>query len=79
MQTLNVNLPQALRVQLQVYQNDQKIDQPEIAMVAALEAYFQNWTPTQKAHPLPAMYDVEDGPCEVIRSFAEPDSKTECC
>jgi len=72
MQTLSVNVPQSLRVQLQAYQNDQDIEQPEAAMVAALEAYFQNWTPTKKAHPLPAMYDAEDGPCEVIDSFKEP-------
>ncbi len=71
MQTLSVNVPQSLRVQLQTYQQDQSIEQPEAAMVAALEAYFQTWVPTQKAPPLPAMYDAEDGPCEVIRSFAE--------
>ena len=72
MQTLSVNVPQSLRAQLQAYQNDQDIEQPEAAMVAALEAYFQNWKPTKKAPPLPAMYDAEDGPCEVIASFKEP-------
>ncbi len=72
MQTLNVNMPQLLRAKLQAYQNDQDIEQPEAAIVAALEAYFQGWTPTKRVHPLPAMYDVEDGPCEVIASFREP-------
>ncbi|MGB3572700.1 MAG: hypothetical protein WA783_06905 [Phormidesmis sp.] len=71
MQTLTVNVPQSLRTQLQTYQQDQAIEQPEAAMIAALEAYFQTWTPTHKAPPLPAMYDAEDGPCEVISSFIE--------
>ncbi len=71
MQTITVNVPQSLRAQLQTYQNDQKIEQPEAAIVAALEAYLRTWTPTQKTHPLPAMYDAEDGPCEVISSFTE--------
>lgn len=69
MQTLNVNLPQPLRAKLQMYQNDQGIAAPEAAMVAILEAYLQNWTPRQKKDPLPAMYDAEDGPCEVISDF----------
>ncbi|MEM9153217.1 MAG: hypothetical protein AAGB19_22580 [Cyanobacteria bacterium P01_F01_bin.3] len=72
MQTLSVTMPQALRVKLQAYQNDQNIEQPEAAIIAALDAYFQSWTPTKKAHPLPAMYDAEDGPCEVIAAFKEP-------
>lgn len=71
MQTLNVNMPQALRVQLQAYQNDSGIEDPAAAMVAALEAYFQTWIPTTKNDPLPAMYDAEDGPCEVIAAFKE--------
>lgn len=83
MQTLTVNVPQVLRAQLQAYQNDQNIEQPEAAMISALEAYFQNWTPTKKAPPLPAMYDAEDGPCEVVRSFLEPadmpSSQVDCC
>ncbi len=78
MQTLTVNMPQSLRVQLQAYQSDSDIQSPEAAIVSALEAYFQNWKPTQKNDPLPAMYDAEDGPCEVINSFklsAENDLK----
>lgn len=71
MQTLTINVPQALRAKLQAYQNDSGITDPTAAMVAALEDYFQTWTPTQKGDPLPAMYDAEDGPCEVIRSFIE--------
>jgi len=62
-------MPQALRAQLQAFQNDTEIEQPEAAIVAVLETYFENWTPTKKAPPLPAMYDAEDGPCEVIASF----------
>ena len=69
MQTLNINVPQALRAQLQAYQNDRGIAAPEAAMIAALEDYFQSWVPTHKTPPLPAMYDAEDGPCEVIESF----------
>ncbi|MEL6553138.1 MAG: hypothetical protein AAFQ63_06730 [Cyanobacteria bacterium J06621_11] len=77
MKTFTINMPQTLRARLQTYQNDQKIEQPEVALLAALEAYFQDWTPTKKAPPLPAMYDAEDGPCEVVRSFIEPsDSET---
>ena len=71
MQTLTVNMPQALRAKLQTYQNDQNIEQAEAALIAALEDYFQDWTPTKKTPPLPAMYDAEDGPCEVVRSFLE--------
>ena len=71
MQTLTVNMPQALRVQLQAYQNDNDIETPDKAILAILEAYFQTWTPIKKADPLPAMYDAEDGPCEVISSFLE--------
>ncbi|MEL6160088.1 MAG: hypothetical protein AAFQ40_10520 [Cyanobacteria bacterium J06623_5] len=69
MQTLTVNMPQTLRIKLQAYQNDEGIALPEAAMIAALEAYFETWQPTQKTPPLPAMYDAEDGPCEVISSF----------
>ena len=72
MQSLTMNMPQALRVQLQTYQNDQGISDPSAAIVAALEDYFRSWTPTQQNDPLPAMYDAEDGPCEVIASFREP-------
>ncbi|MFK8184604.1 MAG: hypothetical protein AB8B99_14630 [Phormidesmis sp.] len=72
MQTLNVTVPQALRAQLQAYQNDSGIEDPAAAMVAVLETYFQTWTPTQNSDPLPAMYDAEDGPCEVIAAFREP-------
>ncbi|MEL6490753.1 MAG: hypothetical protein ABG776_21580 [Cyanobacteria bacterium J06555_13] len=68
-QTIKVNVPQALRAKLQAYQNDQDIAEPEKAMIAALEDYFQSWVPTKKAPLLPAMYDAEDGPCEVIESF----------
>jgi len=71
MQTLSVTVPQALRVQLQAYQNDCGIEDPATAMVAALAAYFETWTPTNKSEALPAMYDAEDGPCEVIASFKE--------
>lgn len=83
MQTLTIHLPQTLRAKLQTYQNDQGIEEPEPALIAALEAYFQDWTPTKKAHPLPAMYDAEDGPCEVVRSFLDPTDQdstlTDCC
>ncbi|MGD1899178.1 MAG: hypothetical protein ACFB16_19775 [Phormidesmis sp.] len=80
MQTLHLNLPQTLRIRLQAYQNDQNIKQPEAAVVAALEAYLESWTPAKKAPPLPAMYDAEDGPCEVVSSFLEPGtSKHDCC
>lgn len=71
MQTLTVNMPQTLRIKLQAYQNDNDLDLPEAAVVAALEAYFDTWTPIKKAASLPAMYDAEDGPCEVIASFRE--------
>lgn len=73
MQTLTINLPQSLRAQLQRFQSDQDIEKTEAAIIKALESYFQTWTPAQKTDPLPAMYDVEDGPCEVISSFREPD------
>ncbi|MEM8504061.1 MAG: hypothetical protein AAF716_13025 [Cyanobacteria bacterium P01_D01_bin.1] len=71
MQTLTINLPQPLRAQLQTFQHDQKIEQTEAAVVKALENYFQTWTSAQRTDPLPAMYDAEDGPCEVIDSFKE--------
>jgi hypothetical protein len=71
MQTLTLNLPQSLRAQIQTFQRDQEIDQPEVAIIKALESYFQTWTPTKRTDPLPAMYDAEDGPCEVIDSFRE--------
>lgn len=71
MQTLTVNLPQSIRAQLQIFQRDQNIENAEAAVVEALERYFQTWTPTKKIGPLPAMYDAEDGPCEVIDSFRE--------
>ncbi len=67
MQTLTINMPQALRVQLQEYQNEQGIQQPEAAIIAALQAYFAAKPPAKG--PLPAMYDAEDGPCEVLSSF----------
>jgi len=76
LQTLQITVPQALRVQLQAFQNDAEIAQPEVAVIAALEAYFEGWTPTKKAPPLPAMYDAEDGPCEVIDSFKADESST---
>lgn len=79
MQTFTVNLPQPLRVQLQAYQNDSDIEDPQAAMIAALEAYFQTWTPTKKRDPLPTMYDAEDGPCEVISSFLDPKSSGTPC
>lgn len=71
MQTLSFSVPQALRIQLQAYQNDNGIEASEAAVIAILEAYFKTWKPTQKKDPLPAMYDAEDGPCEVISSFLE--------
>ncbi|MGB3295613.1 MAG: hypothetical protein WBB01_21730 [Phormidesmis sp.] len=71
MQTLMVNMPQALRAQLQDYQNDRGIAQPAEAIVAVLQAYFETWEPATSPDPLPAMYDAEDGPCEVISSFLE--------
>lgn len=71
MQTITINLPQSLRAQLQTFQSDQNIDHPEAAVVQALESYFQTWEPAKKTDPLPAMYDVEDGPCEVTDSFRE--------
>ena len=74
MQTLNVTMPQALRAQLQAYQKDCGIEDPAVAVVAALASYFQTWTPAKKSDPLPAMYDAEDGPCEVISSFQETQS-----
>lgn len=70
MQTLKVTIPQALRAQIQRYQNEQGIELPERAVIAALEAYFTDWKPA-KAEALPAMYDAENGPCEVIDSFRE--------
>ena len=68
MQTLNVTIPQALRIQIQRFQNESNIAAPEDAIVAALEAYFKIWK-SAEANTLPAMYDAEDGPCEVIESF----------
>ena len=74
MQSLIVNMPQALRVKLQEYQNEHGIAQSEAAIVAVLQDYFQSWSAATSAK-LPEMYDAEDGPCEVISSFLEP--KTE--
>lgn len=71
MQTLTVNMPQALRVQLQAYQNDSGLEDPAAAMISALEDYFQTWTPAKKSDPLPTMYSAEEGPCEVISSFLD--------
>ena len=71
MQTLTINLPQPLRAQLQAFQTDEDIEQTDAAIIKALERYFQTWNPTKKIDPLPAMYDAEDGPCEVINSFRE--------
>lgn len=68
MQTLTVTIPQALRIQIQRFQNEGNIADPEDAIVAALEAYFKTWK-SAKANALPAMYDAEEGPCEVIESF----------
>ena len=72
MQTLTVNMPQPLRAQLQEFQNEQGIVQPADAIIAALQAYFATWSPATSQAPLPAMYDAEEGPCEVISSFLEP-------
>lgn len=72
MQTLAVNMPQSLRAQLQDYQNEHGIVQPTDAVIAGLQAYFETWKPATSQGPLPAMYDAEDGPCEVISSFLEP-------
>lgn len=71
MQTVTVHLPQTLRAKLQLFQNEQDIAQTELAVIAALEAYFESWVPA--GSPLPAMYDGEDGPCEVIDSFLSAD------
>lgn len=71
MQTLTINLPQSLRAQIQIFQSDQDIETAETAIVEILESYFQTWKPAKKIDPLPAMYDAEDGPCEVIDSFRE--------
>ena len=71
MQTLTMNMPQALRVKLQEYQNEHGIGQSEAAVVAVLQDYFQSWSATTPPD-LPVMYDAEDGPCEVIDSFLEP-------
>lgn len=71
MQTLTLNLPQALRAQLQDYQNDQGVAQPADAIIAVLQTYFETWEPATPPAHLPAMYDAEDGPCEVISSFLE--------
>ena len=71
MKTLMVNVPQALRAKLQAYQNDNKIAEPTTAIVTILDTYLETWTPSQKTDPLPAMYDAEDGPCEVLPSFLE--------
>ena len=74
MQTLTVNMPQLLRAQLQDYQNEQGIAQPADAIIAVLQTYFETWALATSPDPLPAMYDAEDGPCEVISSFLEPSS-----
>ena len=71
MQTLNVTLPQPLRIQIQRFQNERGIKAPEEAIVAALSSYFETWKPAETS-ALPAMYDAEDGPCEVIDSFRQP-------
>jgi hypothetical protein len=71
MQTLTLNMPQALRIRLQEYQNEQGIQQPDQAIIAILQAYFES-LPAAQQPKLPAMYDAEDGPCEVITSFLEP-------
>lgn len=68
MQTLNVTLPQTLRIQIQRFQNERGIEAPEEAIVAALASFFETWKPAE-TDPLPAMYDAEEGPCEVIDSF----------
>ncbi|NJM98328.1 MAG: hypothetical protein HC800_15245 [Phormidesmis sp. RL_2_1] len=69
MQTLTINMPQALRAQLQVYQNGHNMADPAAAIVAIVDAYLQLWSSTATAQSLPAMYDAEDGPCEVLPSF----------
>ncbi|MGB7086621.1 MAG: hypothetical protein WBD47_13780 [Phormidesmis sp.] len=74
MQSLTVDMPQTLRAKLQEYQNEQDIDQPTEAILAILEAYLQTWSPAKAPATLPAMYDAEDGPCEVLTSFLEPSS-----
>lgn len=71
MQTLKVDMPQALRVRLQEYQNEHDIHASDEAVVAVLQAYFKTWSPATTPE-LPTMYDAEDGPCEVIPSFLEP-------
>ncbi len=71
MQTLKVTIPQGLRIQIQRFQNEKDIANPEDAIVAALEAYFETWKSAQ-TNALPAMYDAEAGPCEVIESFRSP-------
>lgn len=73
MQTLTLNMPQSLRVRLQEYQNEQGIQQADKAVIAILQAYFESYSPAEQPK-LPAMYDAEDGPCEVIASFIEPTS-----
>ena len=73
MQTLNVTIPQTLRIQIQHFQNERGIAAPEDAIVAALSSYFETWKPA-KADVLPAMYDAEDGPCELIESFKPQNS-----
>lgn len=73
MQTLNVTVPQTLRIQIQRFQNERGIEAPEEAIVAALASYFEAWKPA-KTDPLPAMYDAEDGPCELIESFKPQNS-----
>ena len=73
MQTLTLNMPQSLRVRLQEYQNEQGIQQPDKAVVAVLQAYLESYSSVEQPK-LPAMYDAEDGPCEVISSFMEPAS-----
>lgn len=70
MQSITVNFPQNLRLRLQRYQNEYEIVVPEKAILAALEAYFDIWKPTD-TESLPPMYDAEDGPCEVLDSFKE--------
>jgi hypothetical protein len=78
MQTICLNLPQTLRIRLQEYQNAQGIEQPDTAIVAILQAYLDS-LPAAEHPKLPAMYDAEDGPCEVIPSFLEPSAQTKAC
>ncbi len=66
-------MPQSLRVRLQEYQNEQGIQQADKAVIAILQTYFESYSPAEKPK-LPAMYDAEDGPCEVISSFLESNS-----